>query len=150
MTDASSNEPHDSLHGGGDDDIPPDAFLASFPWWVVATRLEAVGEEGAVRLGPESGFLVLDAADGSTSLAVFTDEDLAERFVAASGFAGRPVGIETPRRFTAVARHVPPVCTHVAFDPPARVGGRARWVVPLRQVLAAMEFAEPAPEEESE
>lgn len=133
---------------GGDDDIPPDGFLASFPWWVVATRLEAVGEEGAVRLGPDSGFLVLDAADGSTSLAVFTDEDLAERFVAASGFAGRPVGIETPRRFVAVARHVPPVCTHAAFDPPARVGGRARWVVPLKQVLAAMEFAEPAGEGE--
>src|SRR6476646_4478944 len=135
MSEASSNDPADPAPDANDheDDIPPDAFLASFPWWVVATRLEAVGEEGAVRLGPDSGFLVLDAADGSTSLAVFTGEDLAERFVAASGFPGRAVGIETPRRFVAVARYVPPVCTHAAFDPPARVGGRARWVVPLRQ-----------------
>src|SRR4051812_50196604 len=128
-------------------EMRPNTFLAPFPWWVVATRLEVVGDEGAVRLGPDSGFLVLDAADGSTCLAVFTDEDLADRFVAGSGFPGRPVGIETPRRFVAVARHVPPVCTHAAFDPPPQVGGRARWVVPLQQVLAAMEFVEPPGEE---
>ena len=149
MADRPPNDPADPApDDAGGDDIPPDAFLASFPWWVVATRLEVVGDEGAVRLGPDSGFLVLDAADGSTCLAVFTDEDLAERFVAGSGFPGRPVGIETPRRFVAVARHVPPVCTHAAFDPPATIGGRARWVVALKQVLAAMEFVEPPPGEE--
>jgi hypothetical protein len=147
MADRPPNDPADPTSEAADD-IPPDAFLASFPWWVVATRLQVVGDEGAVRLGPDSGFLVLDAADGSTCLAVFTDEDLAERFVAGSGFPGRPVGIETPRRFVAVARHVPPVCTHAAFDPPPQVGGRARWVVPLKQVLAAMEFVEPAGEGE--
>jgi hypothetical protein len=128
--------------------MPPDAFLAPFPWWVAVTRHEPVGSEGAVRLGPGSGFLVLDAADGSTCLAVFTDEDLARRFVDASGFAGLPVSVETPRRFIALARHVPPVCTHAAFDPPPRVGARARWVVPLKQVLTALDFAEP-PERES-
>lgn len=149
MADRSPNDPADPAPEAADA-IPPNAFLASFPWWVVATRLEGVGDEGAVRLGPDSGFLVLDAADGSTCLAVFTDEDLAERFVAGSGFPGRPVDIETPRRFVAVARHVPPVCTHAAFDPPPQVGGRARWVVPLKQVLAAMEFAEPPADDEPE
>src|SRR5436853_6902781 len=100
MADRPPSDPAD-LTSDAADDIPPDAFQASFPWWVVATRLRVVGDEGAVRLGPDSGFLVLDAADGSTCLAVFTDEDLAERLVAGSGFPGRPVGIDGRRRLRA-------------------------------------------------
>src|SRR4051794_8755822 len=139
MAERPPNHPVDPTSEAADD-IPPDAFLASFPWWVVATRLQVVGDEGAVRLGPDSGLLVLDAADGRTCLAVFTDRDQAERVVAGPGVPGRPVAIDRPGRFGAVARHVPPVCTHAAFDRPPQVGGRARWVVPLKQVLAAMEF----------
>ena len=69
------------------DDIPPDAFLAAFPWWVVATRLQVVGDEGTVRLGPDSGFLVLDAADGSTLQIV---EAACDHIQEGSGFVAAP------------------------------------------------------------
>jgi hypothetical protein len=120
------------------DEIPHNAFLASMPWWVVSRRR---GGEGAA--GGGAGYLVLDA-DGSTCLAVFTDEDLAERFTRTVGYDGRPAAARTPRQFIALAAGLPPVCTYVAFDPPPKVGGRARWVVPLRQVLTALDVIDDA------
>jgi hypothetical protein len=108
--------------------LPGDAFFTSFPWWVVMTGR---GIAGGARPGPDGGFLVLDA-DGSTCLAVFSDEDLAGRFVEASGFRqGMPTAVESPRAFIELARFLPAVCQYVAFDPPPRVGARARWVLAL-------------------
>ena len=131
-----------------DEQVPDDSFLASFPWWVVMTGRgrpadlapdESLAGVPVARPGPDSGFLVLDA-DGSTCLAVFTDEDLAGRFVEASGF-GRaiPAAVATPRAFVELAQYLPPVCQYVAFDPPSRVGARARWVMPLAEVLRAID-----------
>ena len=119
------------------DDLPPNAFLASMPWWVV------LGREGAeVRAsGDEApGYLVLDA-DGSTCLAVFTDEDLAQRFVGDVSFDGGPLPVETPEQFLGLARRLPAICQYAAFDPPSRVGARARWVVPLTEVARALKAA---------
>lgn len=115
------------------DDLPHDAFLASMPWWVV------LGRERLAQ-GEQPGYLVLDA-DGSTCLAVFTDEDLAQRFVGDVGFDGGPLPVDTPEQFLHLARRLPPVCQYAAFDPPARVGARARWVVPLTEVARALEAA---------
>jgi hypothetical protein len=118
------------------DDLPPDAFLASMPWWVV------LGREGAGSgAGDEApGYLVLDA-DGSTCLAVFTDEDLAQRFVDDVAFDGGPLPVETPEQFLGLTRRLPAVCQYAAFDPPSRVGARARWVVPLTEVARALRAA---------
>ena len=115
------------------DDLPPDTFLASMPWWVVLGRDDAGSDP--------PGYLVLDA-DGSTCLAVFTDEDLAQRFVRDVDFDGGPLPVETPGQFVSLARRLPDICTYAAFDPPARVGGRARWVVPLAEVLRAVAAAQ--------
>jgi hypothetical protein len=114
------------------EELPQDAFLASMPWWVVLGRdADAPGQ-------PEApGYLVLDA-DGSTCLAVFTDEDLARRFVDDVGFAGGPLPVDAPEQFESLARRLPPICQYAAFDPPSRVGARARWVVPLAEVLLAL------------
>src|SRR5206468_7486113 len=90
--------------------------------------------------GERPGYLVLDA-DGSTCLAVFTDEDLAQRFVDDVGFDGGPLPVDTPEHFLGLARRLPPVCQYAAFDPPSRVGARARWVVPLGEVVRAVEEA---------
>ena len=108
-----------------DDALPPGMFLAPMPWWVLRDDAAA-------------GYVVLDAADGVTCLAVFTDEDLADRFAAATGFAGRSVATARPADFLDLLRGVPPICTYAAFDPPGRVGGRARWVVPLARVRAVL------------
>ena len=119
------------------DDLPPNAFLASMPWWVV------LGREGAeARAGGDEapGYLVLDA-DGSTCLAVFTDEDLAQRFVGDVSFDGGPLPVETPEQFLGLARRLPAICQYAAFDPPSRVGTRARWVVPLTEVARALQAA---------
>jgi hypothetical protein len=114
------------------DDLPPNAFIASMPWWLVLGREDA-GSDSA-------GFLVLDV-DGGTCLAVFTDEDLAQRFVKEVDFDGGPLPVETPEQFWQLARRLPTICTYAAFDPPPRVGGRARWVVPLGDVLRALATA---------
>lgn len=119
------------------DDLPGNVFLASMPWWVVLGR-EGRGPAGEA---DPAGYLVVDA-DGSTCLAVFTDEDLAERFVGGVGFDGGPLPVETPEQFGSLAGRLPPVCQYAVFDPPPRVGARARWVVPLREVLRALERAQ--------
>lgn len=113
------------------DDLPPGAFLASLPWWVVLGREDR---------GEVPGYLVLDA-DGSTCLAVFTDEDLAQRFVGDVGFDGGPLPVDTPEQFINLARRLPAICEYAAFDPPSRVGARARWVVPLAEVGRALRAA---------
>ena len=113
------------------DDLPPGAFLASLPWWVVLGREDR---------GEVPGYLVLDA-DGSTCLAVFTDEDLAQRFVGDVRFDGGPLPVDTPEQFLHLVRRLPAICQYAAFDPPSRVGARARWVVPLTEVRRALEVA---------
>ena len=120
------------------DDLPPNAFLATMPWWVVLGR-EREGD-GASGAGTNPGYLVLDAV-GSTCLAVFTDEDLALRFVGDVGFDGGPLPVETPGQFLGLVRRLPSICEYAAFDPPSRVGARARWVVPLGEVRRALEVA---------
>jgi hypothetical protein len=114
-------------------DLPPGAFLASMPWWVVLGRDDSAASDSP-------GYLVLDV-DGGTCLAVFTDEDLAQRFVTEVDFDGGPLPVQTPGQFIALAAKLPPICTYAAFDPPPRVGGRARWVVPLEEVGRALEQA---------
>ena len=125
------------------DDLPPGEFLASMPWWVVlgSERGDPDGAEG------RPGYLVLDA-DGSTCLAVFTDEDLALRFVADVGFDGGPLPVETPEQFIGLAGRLPEICQYAAFDPPSRVGARARWVVSLSEVRRALEAARDASPDE--
>lgn len=125
------------------DDLPPGEFLASMPWWVVlgSERGDADGAAG------RPGYLVLDA-DGSTCLAVFTDEDLALRFVADVGFDGGPLPVETPEQFLGLAGRLPEICQYAAFDPPSRVGARARWVVSLSEVRRALDAARDASSDE--
>ena len=120
------------------EEMPANSFLASMPWWVVLGR-DDVGSDSPGSDSP--GFLVLDA-DGSTCLAIFTDEDLAQRFVRDVEFDGGPLTVETPEQFWQLARRLPAICTYAAFDPPARVGGRARWVVPMAEVLRAVAAAQ--------
>ena len=120
-----------------DDELPANFFLASLPWWVVLGREESE----VARTADEAGYLVLDV-DGGTCLAVFTDDDLAQRFVKEVGFDGGPLAVQTPEQFWQLARRLPPICTYAVFDPPPRVGGRARWVVPLGDVLVALRRAE--------
>jgi hypothetical protein len=126
------------------EDLPPGEFLASMPWWVV------LGSErgGADAAEGRPGYLVLDA-DGSTCLAVFTDEDLAMRFVADVGFDDGPLPVETPEQFLGLASRLPEICQYAAFDPPSRVGARARWVVTLAEVRRALGAARDALSDET-
>ena len=122
------------------EELPTGAFLASMPWWVVLGRGGGDAGDGADHSGEPPGYLVLDA-DGSTCLAVFTDEDLAQRFVGDVDFDGGPLPVDTPEQFVSLAGRLPPICQYAAFDPPSRVGARARWVVSLPEVLRALKRA---------
>ena len=128
--------PEDPVDPSPDDELPANAFVASLPWWVVLGQEEPAAGAG----GATPGYLVLDA-DGSTCLAVVTDEDLAQRFVGAVDFNGGPLPVSTPEQFVRLLRRLPPICTYAMFDPPPKVGARARWVVPLIEVLRALEEA---------
>ncbi|HEX8911765.1 MAG TPA: hypothetical protein VF796_05355 [Humisphaera sp.] len=107
--------------------LPPGMFLATMPWSV----LRVSGD------GP-AGYVVIDATDGSTCLALFTDDDLAERFVRDAGVTADVAAVDSPAAFAELVLHLPPICTHASFDPPATVGGRARWVVPLTYLLRVL------------
>jgi hypothetical protein len=125
------------------EELPAGAFLASMPWWVVLG-----GARGGAAESERPGYLVLDA-DGSTCLAVFTDEDLAQRFVDESGFDGGPLPVDTPAQFLGLVRRLPVICEYAAFDPPSRVGARARWVVALAEVARALEAAQDEPDDDA-
>ena len=107
--------------------LPPGMFLAPMPWSVLR-----------VPGGDPAGYVVIDATDGATCLAVFTDDDLAERFARDAGVAAGVVAVDSPAAFADLVLHLPPICTHASFDPPAAVGGRARWVVPLAYLLRVL------------
>ncbi len=134
-----------------DDGFPADTFLAPMPWWVVCERRPPSPDPGSpdllcdptpigeALLAEPLGYLVIDSED-CTCLAVFTDEDLAERFTRTAGFDGHPLQAATPSRFLNLCQTLPPICTYVAFDPPPTLGGRARWVVSLSKVRQALQF----------
>ena len=112
---------------GADAPLPSGAFFATFPWFVI--------QASAPRSGDPIGYLMLDV-EGGTCLAVFTDDDLAERFIRATEFGnGATRALENPDAFISLVNWLPDLCRYVAFDPPGRVGARARWVVPLSDVL---------------
>jgi hypothetical protein len=56
-------------------------------------------------------------------------------------FDGGPLPVDTPEQFLRLVGRLPQVCQYAAFDPPSRVGARARWVVPLAEVSRALEAA---------
>ena len=115
-----SDDPTD--HVG--DDLRPGEFWLQLPVWVVEPA--GAGSHGAVTLG---------ASDGTWSLVLFTDEDLAQRFMRDADLPGRTRPVSTPADLRALIQRFEPQCRYVAFDPPPRVGGRARWVIPAHQVL---------------
>jgi len=49
--------------------------------------------------------------------------------------------LDIPEQFLGLARRLPAICQYAAFDPPSRVGARARWVVPMTEVTQALQAA---------
>ena len=124
---------HDDSDLPADDDdsadapLAPGSFFATFPWFVI--------QASGPRTAEPIGYLMLDV-EGGTCLAVFTDEDLADRFIRSTEFAnGSTRALDDPGEFIGLVNWLPDLCRYIAFDPPGQVGGRARWIVPLSDVL---------------
>src|SRR4051794_12150017 len=121
------------------EELPAGGFFGSMPWGGVLGGGRGEGGDSGGD-SPRPRHPVLDA-DGRTGPALFTDEDLAQRFVDESGFDGGPLPVDTPAQFLGLVRRLPSICEYAAFDPPSRVGARARWVVTLAEVARALEAA---------
>jgi hypothetical protein len=91
----------------------------------------------AVVLPGGGGFATEPAADGTEALILLTDEDLADRHLAARDDAAFPATLGTPELLSALLGRLPPSITHVTFDPNPRFHRR----YPLDAIRASL----PAP-----
>lgn len=74
----------------------------------------------AVLLPDGQGFAAEPALDGTESLILLTDEDLAERYLDREGGKPFPVKLSDPDLLAKLLRRLPPSITHVTFDPNPR------------------------------
>ena len=99
----------------------PGEFHVVFPVWAV--------------VDPAAGCVAVRGPAGMFCLALFTDEDLARRFAREGGLGAGIGGVDSAKGLARLIDSQPPQVTHVAFDPPARAGAVARWVLPRGEVL---------------
>jgi hypothetical protein len=113
--------------------VDPNVFYSPGPLWVVAVR-QTVGRD------EKTGDLVVNSATAVVGggpkncrfIAVFTDEDLAERFVAEQGKLDLvPVKICSPADYIGLLEGWTRAgVVHVVYDP-GKAGTPARFMVPI-------------------
>ncbi|MDB5313865.1 MAG: hypothetical protein JWO38_8067 [Gemmataceae bacterium] len=74
----------------------------------------------AVVLADGQGFATEPAGDGTESLILLTDADLAERYLAGSRSREFTATLGSPDLLTKLLHRLPPSITHVTFDPDPR------------------------------
>jgi hypothetical protein len=112
------------------DDVSEAQFYAQFPLWYLATDGPVPAADPSLRARIPHGFIGGEA-DGTGFVAVFTDTDLAERFVTANDLNGAALRrIRDARHFLKLLGRFPPEATHVSFDP-GGVGSMARVLIPV-------------------
>ena len=113
--------------------VDPNVFYSPGPLWVVAVR-QTVGrdEKTAEPVAGNATAVVSGSTKNRRVIAVFTDEDLAERFAAQQGSPDL-----VPAKIRSAAEYVGLLegwaragFTHVAYDP-GKAGTPARFMVPI-------------------
>jgi hypothetical protein len=115
-------------------DFDPDSFLFSeFPWIVA---YQDCAEDA---LAGRPYFLTGNTEEGYSLVALFSDRDLAERFIALAGMQGRTVAVQFPSlgQLVLFLRAIPAHgFTHVVLDPTKQQGSeRVCTLDALREAL---------------
>ena len=146
FTDAGVRRPYDRGMAQLPESLLPESFQVRLPLWYLVHRgtAEINAAEDPVTLGLSIGHLLLklDFGDGK-ALAMFSDEQRAATFGAATGLPGllSPRVTNVTQLYDLLVRLTPDT-THVGFDPPppASAGGvaGAAPVVPVADMLATL------------
>jgi hypothetical protein len=112
-------------------------FFFSLPLWFILDRagLELDDEAGMAIPGQEMNFYTIEGTDAEPCVALFTDEDLAQRFVDETTNEAVVAALDTPEQLVETLAIFARQCPYVAFDASGRVGSVAKWVVPIHDVL---------------
>lgn len=116
-------------------------FFFSLPLWFILDRagLEVDDEAGMAIPDGEMNFYTIEGTDREPCVALFTDEDLAQRFAEESTDEGEAAAVvaalDTPEQLLETLTMFAHQCPYVAFDASGRVGSVAKWVVPIHEVV---------------
>jgi hypothetical protein len=117
--------------------MPSRNFLFTLPLWFILDRagLELDDEAGMATPGQEMNFYTIEGTDQEPCVALFTDEDLAQRFVDETTSQAVVAALDTPEQLLETLSIFARQCPYVAFDASGRVGSVAKWVVPIGEVV---------------
>jgi hypothetical protein len=117
--------------------MPSRNFLFSLPLWFILDRagLEVDDEAGMAIPDGEMNFYTIEGTDKEPCVALFTDEDLAQRFAEESTDEAVVAALDTPEQLLETLTMFARQCPYVAFDASGRVGSVAKWVVPIDEVV---------------
>ena len=112
-------------------------FFFSLPLWFILDRagLEVDDEAGMAIPDGEMNFYTIEGTDKEPCVALFTDEDLAQRFAEESTEESVVAALDTPEQLLETLTMFARQCPYVAFDASGRVGSVAKWVVPIDEVV---------------
>jgi hypothetical protein len=118
-----------------------DVFFATFPVWTVVDAEQFRGTQNIVRSLP-----VIGSDELGKFFPVFTDDDLAKRFIEDWPLPGKaPLQLITPRALWDVLTELKPLgCGHVGIDVSLRPTIRGRFY-PISEVLEALKVDPPGP-----
>lgn len=117
--------------------MPSRNFFFSLPLWFIMDRagLDLDDEAGMVIPGQEMNCYTIEGNDAEPCVALFTDEDLAQRFVDETTNEAVVAALDTPEQLIETLSIFARQCPYVAFDASGRVGSVAKWVVPISEVV---------------
>jgi hypothetical protein len=117
--------------------MPSRNFFFSLPLWFILDRagLELDDEAGMAIPGQEMNFYTIEGTDQEPCVALFTDEDLAQRFADETTAQAVVAALDTPEQLLETLSIFARQCPYVAFDASGRVGSVAKWVVPIGDVV---------------
>lgn len=117
--------------------MPSRNFFFSLPLWFIMDRdgVELDDEAGMAIPGQEMNFYTIEGTDREPCVALFTDEDLAQRFVDETTNEAVVAALDTPEQLLETLSIFARQCPYVAFDASGRVGSVAKWVVPIGEVV---------------
>jgi hypothetical protein len=121
-------------------DPDPDLFWFDFPvWFITGSKTAARSPEGVSLFDPDVGLLCCKNEAGEKRVALFTDEDLAQRLLGAASIPNPSLvhidSVEQLLNFALEARMQG--YTHVQFDPEAESRMAMALVHPIDEVIDA-------------
>ena len=113
-------------------------FALTYPLWILVDQSSIIKTgPGKAKFAEKIKFVVLSDATQEQSFPVFTDQDLAFRFVKKSRLKDEIISIENEQKFLEILYQVRSDASHVVFDP--KKVGWTRFVWSIDYVIKVLE-----------